>query len=111
MSINNTKTDMVYETKFLGVLIDNKLNWKDHIDMMKAKLSKSIGIMYKAKHLLNRTSKITLYCSLFLPYITYCCEVLGNTYKTNINDICVTKESSKNCMQCELPISFKCVIS
>ena len=43
----NAKIDMVYKTKFLGVLIDNKLNWKDHIDVIKTKLSKNIGIMYE----------------------------------------------------------------
>ena len=35
--IKNAKIDMVYKTKFLGVLIDNKLNWKDHIDMIRIK--------------------------------------------------------------------------
>ena len=28
-----------------------------------------------------------LYCSLCLPYVTYCCEVWGNTCKPNINSI------------------------
>ena len=79
ISIKNAKIDLVYTIKFLGVLIDNKLNWKDHIDMIKTKLSKNIGIMYKAKYVLNRTSSMILYCSLFLPYVTYCCEVWGNT--------------------------------
>ena len=37
-SITNAKIDMVYKIKFLGVLVDNKLNWKDHIDMIKTKL-------------------------------------------------------------------------
>ena len=79
ISITNAKIDLVYKTKFLGVLTDNKLNWKDHIDMIKTKLSKNIGIMYKAKYLLNRTSSMIVYCSLFLPHVTYCCEVWGNT--------------------------------
>ena len=39
--INNCEIDMVYKTKFLGVMIDSKLNWKDHVAMVKSKLSKS----------------------------------------------------------------------
>ena len=31
--------------KFLGILIDEKLNWKDHIANVKSKLSKSIAIL------------------------------------------------------------------
>ena len=49
ISINNINIDMVSKTKFLGVLIDNKLNWKEHIAMIKSKLSKSLAIMYRAK--------------------------------------------------------------
>ena len=55
ISINKCEIDMVYKTKFLGVVIDSKLNWKDHIAMVKSKLSKSIAIMHKAKHLLEIT--------------------------------------------------------
>ena len=41
-----------------------------------------------------------LYCSLFLPYLTYCVEIWGNTYPTNINDIFLLqkKELSALCM-------------
>ena len=28
-----------------------------------------------------------LYCSLFLPHLSYCCEISGNTYTTNIHGI------------------------
>ena len=64
ISIQNAKINLVYTTKFLGVLIDNKLNWKDHIDLIKTKLSKNIGFMYKAKYLLNRTSSMILYMTV-----------------------------------------------
>ena len=64
ISIKNAKIDPVYTTKFLGALIDKKLNWKDHIDLIKNILSKNIGFMYKAKYLLNRTSSIILYMTV-----------------------------------------------
>ena len=60
ISINNCEIDMVYKTKLLGVVIDSKLNWKDHVAIVKSKLSKSIAIMHKAKHLLDRRSGIIL---------------------------------------------------
>ena len=39
----------VTHCKFLGVLIDEKLNWKYHVLHLKIKLSKVIGIMYRAR--------------------------------------------------------------
>ena len=70
--MNNSIITRVRATKFLGVIIDEKLTWKDHISFVRSKLSKTVGILY-----------IIIYCSLFLPYLTYCAEIWGNTYKSN----------------------------
>jgi len=81
--INGIELERVFEIKFLGVVIDNKLSWKLHINYIKTKISKSLAILNKAKDLLNQASLNMLYCSFILPYMTYCVEVWGNTYKTN----------------------------
>ena len=60
---------------------------------VKSKLSKRVGIMYRCNHLLNRSSMHILYCSLFLPYLTYCVEIWGNTYPTNINGIVLLQKN------------------
>ena len=52
--------------------------------MLRSKISKSIAIIYKAKHVLDKIACLTFYYSLMLPYLSCCCEVRGNTYKTNI---------------------------
>ena len=33
-----------------------------------------------------------LYCSLFLPHLSYCCELWGNTYTTNIHGITILQK-------------------
>ena len=35
--------------KFLGVMVDEHLNWKDHINVIESKLSKNLGLLHKAK--------------------------------------------------------------
>ena len=45
--LNGVKIERVYETKFLGVILDHKLSWKPHIESTKLKLSKSIGVIYR----------------------------------------------------------------
>ena len=81
--VNGIEIERVYENKFLGVILDDKLCWKPHINNVKTKMSKTIAIFYKAKDVLNKKSLNTLYCSLLLPYMTYCVEIWGNAYKTN----------------------------
>ena len=63
--------------KFLGVLIDEKLSWKDHIANVKSKLSKSTAILYKCSQVIDSQSMHILYSSLLLPYISYCSEIWG----------------------------------
>ena len=41
--------------------------------------------MNRARPSLSNDTLYLLYCTLFLPYLTYCIEVWGNTYQTNIN--------------------------
>ncbi|KAL3974187.1 hypothetical protein ACER0C_002548 [Sarotherodon galilaeus] len=92
LTINNTELDRVSEIKFLGVIIHHKLSWIPHITHIKGKISKSLAILYKVKDLINQTSLYTLYCSIILPYMTYCVEVWGNTYKTHTYPIYILQK-------------------
>ena len=77
----------VSNTKFLGVIIDSKLNWSDHITYIKNKMSKSIGILTKIRRFLNQKTLRNLYFSFVYPYLTYCVEVWGNTHDTYLNPL------------------------
>ena len=52
--------ECVIKTKFLGVIIDNKLKWNDHITYVKSKISKTIGFFYKMRQYLGRTALVNL---------------------------------------------------
>ena len=39
----------VFKSKFLGVIIDNKLSWKDHIFFVCRKVARGIGVLIKAR--------------------------------------------------------------
>jgi hypothetical protein len=77
----------VYSTKFLGVFIDSKLNWKAHIDYIATKLSKCIGILNKAKSNLPTSALVNLYYTFAYPYFIYCIHVWGNTCVTYIDKL------------------------
>ena len=94
ISMNNSIITRVRATQFFGVFIDEKLTWKYHIiiSLVRSKLSKTVGILYRIRHLLNRYALFILYCSLFLPYLTYCAEIWGNTYKSNTHCIFILQK-------------------
>ena len=63
--------------KYLGVIIDPKLKWCEHISYVKNKVSKGIGIIFKARPVLDQKCLLTHYNSFVYPYLIYCSEILG----------------------------------
>ena len=92
VQIDGVNIERVNENKFLGVIIDDKICWKPHIKHIKSKLSRSISVLVKAKHVLDHKSLYILYNSLILPYLEYCTETWGNTYKTALQPLFIMQK-------------------
>ena len=84
VDIDGDTIDAVEYTRFLGIYIDNKLNWKKHIAYISGKVSRGIGIILKARKILNSDAMKTLYYSFIYPFFTYCNHVWGNAYDSNL---------------------------
>ena len=52
--------------KYLGVILDSKMSWVQHITYVKSKVSEGIGIMYQARKYLDKNSLINLYNNFIL---------------------------------------------
>ena len=50
ISANGQSITEITETKFLGVILDNKLTWDAHIKYISQKISKSVSILRMLKH-------------------------------------------------------------
>ena len=92
IQINRSQIERVKEIKFLGVIIEEKISWKPHIKHIQTKLSRSISILAKAKQFLNSKSLLILYNSIVLPYLSYCSEVWGNTYRSSLHPLCILQK-------------------
>ena len=64
----NLKRETV--TKFLGVFIDQIVTWKPHINTISTKISKSIGILYRARLIIPKKQLNQLYYSFVHIYLT-----------------------------------------
>ena len=73
ISIETRNTEHVYKRKFMGVVIDSKMNWRSHIDFIANRIFKNIGIIVKVKNKLNLKTTKDLYHSFIYPYFDYCC--------------------------------------
>ena len=68
--------------KFLGVLLDENFLWKTHIDCIHSKISKNIGILYKARYFLNQQCLKQLYFSFIHSYLNYANIAWGTAPKS-----------------------------
>ena len=66
--LDNTALERVKLTKFLGVLIDECLTWKNHIDCISKTILRNIGVMNKPKHYIPYRILHTLYC-IYRTYV------------------------------------------
>ena len=82
----------VDKSKFLGVIIDNKLSWKDHISFVCRKVARGIGVIIKARKVLHSESMKCLYYSFIYPYMIYCNQVWGSACKTNIEPLLILQK-------------------
>ena len=83
----NVNLEIKNSIKYLGVLIDEKLYWKNHIDSVITKISKTIGIITKLRHFVPSSVLLNIYTSLITPYITYGLITWGTASKTYLHKI------------------------
>ena len=63
LTISNHVIERQEFIEFLGVLLDENLNWKEHIKCTKIKIAKNLGLLYKARPFSERNVLLALYYS------------------------------------------------
>jgi len=69
--INNHNISPEDNLKYLGVLLDNKLSWKPHVQKVKLNYQELCGILSKLKHYTTPPVLKVVYNSLIHPYLNY----------------------------------------
>ena len=81
------KIERTSAIKFLGVLLNANITWERHICSVEKKLAKNIGLLYRAKWLLDESSLITICFSYIHSYLNYANLAWGSTYRTKLKTI------------------------
>ena len=78
ISFRDDTIPSVTTTKFLGLIIDDQLKWLEHVQYIKNKLSKSVGILCKVQHYLDQQTLHNLYPTFVYPYLNCGVEIWRN---------------------------------
>ena len=81
IKIDEIQLEPISNFNFLGIIINENINWSKHINKISYSISKTIGIIRKLKNVLPSSVLLTIYNSLILPQLTYGILVWG--YKSN----------------------------
>ena len=92
--INGSQLQEVSFTKYLELIIDNKLKWIDHIAHIKKKISRGIGIITRVRPFVNKKCLSNLYHAFIYPYLLYCLEVWGNALDSHIKPLCLLQNKA-----------------
>ena len=83
----------VKHIKYLGVIVDSSLSWKEHISKILKTISKYCGILYKIRPFVNIRILKMLYNSLIYSRLTYGAEVWTLSNKSLLNSIHIIQKN------------------
>ena len=87
LTLNGTVLQRVEDSKFLGIVIDQHLTWKNHIDYITKKILRITGLLCRIRFYVNQTHLKMLYNSLIYPYLHYGNIVWANNYPTRLDTL------------------------
>ena len=75
----------VSSTKFLGVVYDQTMSFRDHINYFSLRLSRTAALIYRVKLLMPDFVLKKLYHAHVTSILSYCNIVWANTYPTHLD--------------------------
>ena len=89
--IDNIPISYSHSFKFLGLILDTKLNWKKHIQSVRSKLSSACGIFYIIRNKISVSIAKTIYYGIVYPFLIYCNIIWSSANISSLQTLCATQ--------------------
>ena len=76
VKINNVSIEIVDKIKYLGVIIDNRLNFKDNFDYVCKKIARKVYFLGSIRKNISFKTSIHVFNVVIKPYFEYCPSIL-----------------------------------
>ena len=116
---NNNNVSQTYSQKHLGVILDFKLTFEEHLNNVLAKVNRAVGLLRKLRNTLPRTTLVTIYKAFIRPHLDYgnvlYDQAYNNSFKKKLEsfryNVCLvltgaTRGTSKEKIYQELGLAF-----
>jgi hypothetical protein len=91
IKFNNIDLNWKNQVKYLGVILDSKLNFKQHIDFVLQKAKKlafsTLYCLLKKNSYVSSDLKVRIYKSIIRPVFSYACPIFINCARSHLNKL------------------------
>ena len=100
LNVNEAKLKILYNKctlaccgsfKYLGVIIDNKLNFESHIHAIENKMARAVEILREVRYLFPSSTLLLLYFTLIHLHLLFSLVLWRNTYSTYLAKLNASK--------------------
>ena len=116
LNFNNNSVKLVQFQKHLGIYLDGKLNFREHLQNMFKKVKKTISLFCKLQNNLPRAPLITIYKSFISPHLDFgdilYDQAFSNYFHERLKSIIKNNQNNKKTIfQVALSINTNCQIN
>ena len=87
VKIDGKSIEGVGKAKFLGVIIDENLNWKSHISFITNIVARNVGVIGRVRHKINANTTLLLYDTMVHSHLSYCNIIWASASKSNLSKL------------------------
>jgi hypothetical protein len=87
IKVNGKRLQMSPYVKYLGIYIDEHLNWSHHTDILSAKLGRANGMLAKIRHYVDEKTLHNVYYGIFSSVMNYGSQVWGQFANKSVKRI------------------------
>ena len=85
--VDGNEIDIVHETKYPAVMLDEKLKWSNQAKFLQKKMSQTLGLLKYATQFVHESTLRNMYLSIVDPNLSYCWLVWGCCGDTRLNTL------------------------
>ena len=94
LKLNGKKLYSSSYIKYLGIFLDENLNWKKHVSVLSSKLRRANGALAKLRHFVPHKTLTSVYHAIFNSHLNYGNQIWGQKQNSVTNRIFILQKSA-----------------
>lgn len=87
VKINSISVERVMQIKYLGIIIDEYLNFKEHVKYICKKINKKVNLLWRVGKCIDGCTRCRIYKTIITPHFEYCGTLLFNVNETSFREL------------------------